>query len=330
MTRENDAFEEAMEWQRRLQDGPETDAVARAFTAWLTASSVNFEAWSSIENSRMLAQSGAEAQSPATYEVSKPTTAGRGATSHQVRSRPRRRQMFMRAAAVLGVLITGLAAALFGGDLYLTLTADHRTARGETRVIRLADGSTVQLSGGSAITKEISSRVRQISLLAGAAYFEVQPKPSRLPFVVRAGDASVRAIGTAFEVRRISNGAAVAVAEGKVRVREPVSDTIGVELTAKQAFAPESGSPRPIMLDEIAAWRRGRLFVDDWPATAVLAAIAQHYKGRIIYSRWLLQGRRVTGAYDLSEPVTALRLIAAIQNLRVIDTGTGIIFVSPI
>lgn len=53
----------------------------------------------------------------------------------------------------------------------------------------------------------------------GAAWFSVAPRGSRPPFVVRAGDAIVRVIGTRFRVARDGERAEVAVDHGVVEVR---------------------------------------------------------------------------------------------------------------
>src|SRR3546814_16020939 len=60
-------------------------------------------------------------------------------------------------------------------------------------------------------------KVRQIALKSGEAWFQVAKDRAR-PFVVEIGDVRVRAVGTAFSVRREANGVDVQVTEGVVEV----------------------------------------------------------------------------------------------------------------
>ncbi len=81
----------------------------------------------------------------------------------------------------------------------------------------LPDGSMVELRGDSTLEAQFSQRLRSIRLKRGEAYFSVAPDPSR-PFVVRAGDASFRAVGTAFNVRLTREEVVMLVTEGQVSV----------------------------------------------------------------------------------------------------------------
>ena len=73
------------------------------------------------------------------------------------------------------------------------------TATGESRTVTLADGSQVNLSGGSAIGVDITSEERRVRLLSGEAFFDVAHDAAR-PFTVEAGEARIVVLGTAFDV----------------------------------------------------------------------------------------------------------------------------------
>jgi transmembrane sensor len=83
---------------------------------------------------------------------------------------------------------------------------------------QLEDGSTLELNGATRVRVRFSAEERHVQLDAGEANFVVAKDTAR-PFVVYAGDVSLRAVGTAFNVRHGSNGAVeVIVTEGQVRV----------------------------------------------------------------------------------------------------------------
>ena len=105
----------------------------------------------------------------------------------------------------------------------MTLT----TGVGETRTIRLPDGSIISAGADTDLVATLLKGSRTVVLGNGEAYFRVVKNPGR-PFTVRAGDTTVTDIGTAFDVRRTLNGVIVAVAEGVVDVAtHPPRDHIG-------------------------------------------------------------------------------------------------------
>lgn len=77
-------------------------------------------------------------------------------------------------------------------------SATHATVQGETRSIRLADGSMLTLGSDSAVETRFDPGRRLLRLLRGQGRFDVAHE--RRAFVVLAGGGSVTARGTVFEV----------------------------------------------------------------------------------------------------------------------------------
>src|SRR6266851_9607598 len=129
------------------------------------------------------------------------------------------------AAAVLAAVAVGAIWLQRGSELQ-TLA----TAVGQQRNVTLADGSTVTLNTNTILETDLRWHTREIYLCKGEAHFQVAHDRSR-PFLVHAGDAVVRAVGTAFEVRVLTDQhVSVVVNEGRVEV---------------QAIAPTPASPNP-------------------------------------------------------------------------------------
>ncbi|RKD92745.1 FecR family protein [Mangrovibacterium diazotrophicum] len=88
--------------------------------------------------------------------------------------------------------------------------------------MNLGDGTKVWLNAGSKLTysSTFNSKDRDIQL-TGEGYFEVA-KNTDLPFVVKAGDVKVKAVGTAFNVKAYAdeNLLETTLVEGKVDVSE--------------------------------------------------------------------------------------------------------------
>ena len=96
-------------------------------------------------------------------------------------------------------------------------SAVYRSSPGQTRRIRLADGSTVVLGAETVLDVAITPQSRSLNLQRGEAWFDVIHRP-HWPFVVTAGTGQIRDLGTAFVVDRESGRTEVTVTQGQVEV----------------------------------------------------------------------------------------------------------------
>ncbi len=95
----------------------------------------------------------------------------------------------------------------------------YTTEVGGHRKILLSDGTLLDLNTDSEIEVDYSLGRRKVRLLKGEAFFEVSHDINR-PFIVYAGETSVRAVGTAFVVRLMSEKFEVTVTEGKIEISQ--------------------------------------------------------------------------------------------------------------
>lgn len=109
-------------------------------------------------------------------------------------------------------------------------------------IIRLPDGSVVELNRGAEVRAAFTPGERRVALVRGEAHFAVAKNKER-PFVVEANGVAVRAVGTAFNVSLRAQGVEVIVTEGTVRVTPPAAG--GVARTASPGIDP-SVPPSPI------------------------------------------------------------------------------------
>lgn len=297
----DDPSEAALNWLIALQDEPDAPELKARFETWLAADPHHRAAWDEVRTVWTLVGR----TTPVHVEPSSGAALPRGQRA------PRRR--FAATAAVMGAaaLMAWLMIVLLPGAL-LRLDADAVTAVGETRQMTLADGSTLHLGADSAVDIVYSDDARRIRLLAGTVFVEVSPDAAR-PFTVIADGFESTALGTAYEVRRMDDGTMLTVARGAVAAdhrRTSLSerlragdwlrvDGLGAVIGRGTASA-----------DRVAAWRDGRLFVKDWPLGDVVQALRHHFHGAIVVLGGALSERRVTGVYDLADPVDALRAAA--------------------
>ena len=140
----------------------------------------------------------------------------------------------LASAAVL-VLVVGLALTLLPGNPIVN-TQTYTTAIGEQRKVILSDSSVVQLNTNSVVVVSYTASERGIHLQQGEAYFTVSHNPQK-PFLVRAGNGIVRAVGTAFSVRLYEHSVDVIVTEGRVALNKA-----GAALSASST-TPSSSKP---------------------------------------------------------------------------------------
>ncbi len=93
----------------------------------------------------------------------------------------------------------------------------YTTDVSERRTLTLEDGSVVTLDAKSRVRVQYEANQRVIALERGQARFDVAKDPTR-PFRVNAGDQTVIALGTQFNVELVSGNVLVSMIEGHVAV----------------------------------------------------------------------------------------------------------------
>lgn len=211
-------------------------------------------------------------------------------------------------AAAMIAVVAGAAAWNLRGTLVWQEVQDHETVAAvvaeRVRHAQLSDGSRVQLAAKSTVAVQYNERERSLELKDGEAYFTVAPNPQR-PFVVRVGDVRVRAVGTAFNVRRAGERIVVTVAEGTVDVYQAVSEPnlpaansvriqAGSEVAwdARATQAPTVAAVNPA---EALSWREGRLEYTEEPLAAVIADFNRYSKRRAVITDDVVKEMRFSG-----------------------------------
>jgi transmembrane sensor len=156
-------------------------------------------------------------------------TAGRPHETAKVTSRPE--SVWLRRRALAASLLTGLVA-LAGMAVWQTQRyPSYATDVGERRSLTLSDGSTVDLNARSKLRIEFSKAERRVELIEGQALFQVAKNKDR-PFIVKSGEATVRAVGTQFDVDRKATGTTVTVLEGRVVVYSHAAGALAPQASA--------------------------------------------------------------------------------------------------
>ncbi|QLF93552.1 FecR family protein [Pseudomonas sp. ABC1] len=293
-------MEQALDWMIRLESGEAFDH--DAFRRWLDESAEHTQAFALAERAwgSQLVGAAAELTRQRLPAIS----------THPVRQKRRWRHWAVAASLALAVC-AGLL-----GDLPTRLQADWVTGRGEQQQLQLEDGSRVLLGSGSAFATAFDDASRKTRLLKGEAYFEVAGGQPR-PFLIDAGEAQVRVVGTAFGVRHLDGKARVSVRSGIVEV----SDELGHSrrLGAGEQVDIDTGGlgvTHKVDTDLALAWTRGRLVFEESPLGDVVAELRRHYPGLILMADAQLAGELISGNYRLDQPENTLHSLAELTQAR--------------
>lgn len=232
--------------------------------------------------------------------------------------RPSRRMWFG------GAIAAALVAAVTLPSLDLFVDGSRiETAAGEHRTVRLADGSSIEINGASAIMLD-KDRPRFARLESGEAMFHVVHN-DRDPFVVEAGPARIVNLGTAFNVVRGERRTSVAVSEGVV-LYNPHRDKVRV--AAGQAIDTRDGdvtppNVRPVDIANVGGWRTGLLVYTD----ASLASVAEDLRrtaGMDVRVSPEAAGQSFRGALIVNKDrERTIADLAALSGTRVERRGSG-------
>lgn len=214
---------------------------------------------------------------------------------------PLARRSFLR----YGGLAACLAATVGVGGFYtLQRQAVLTTAKGEFRKVPLADTSIAEINSGSRIEVRFTDRQRQVNLRRGEAWFEVA-KDKTKPFIVESGKARIRAVGTAFAVRRFANGTEVLVTEGTVQVwTQDASARRQLLTVGERAFLADgiTVTRQPNEVQRKLAWREGKLILKNQTLSEAVVDFNRYSSKTIVIRDAALGGRRLFGQYQLDAP----------------------------
>jgi transmembrane sensor len=206
------------------------------------------------------------------------------------------------------------------------------TAIGEIRQVPLADGSRVTLDTLSRVSVSYEPATRLVRLESGEALFNVAKDPGR-PFVVQAGDTRVRAVGTAFIVRRHADGTVeVTVTQGTVDVwRETSVPGAAVRLAAgnRTVATPQAiAQPQPLSHAELAgavAWETGIIDLNGRTLGDAAAEFNRYNHEAVVISDPQLAAQKVVGRFEAGNPAAFVAAAAAMLGGHVRTDGERLI-----
>ncbi len=227
----------------------------------------------------------------------------------------------------------GLAAAtagVFGLGMVLRHAHEENlsTELGEIKRVPLEDGSVIVLNTATRISARFELNRRLINLEEGEGWFQVAKDTSR-PFLVTAGFALVRAVGTAFSVRKRLAGMDLLVTEGVVELSANARGLSKVLIRAgNKATVSDDGAVRisNVSREEVSrhlAWQVGRISVNGETLQAAAAEFNRYNRVKISVDP-ALATTKVVGVFDCNDPVAFARSAAITFGADVVQDAQGI------
>jgi transmembrane sensor len=243
---------------------------------------------------------------------------------------PRRRGKGVSRRWMLAGTGGALAASVAGVFGWSRLAGQYvATERGEIRRLPLADGSVATINTASALRITMASDSRRIALEDGQAWFQVAKDRTR-PFIVDAGIAQARAVGTAFSVSRGPEGVQVAVTEGTVAVWP--SDSSGAMTILKAGdcatFRPRAAAPsvvsEPARIERALAWRNGDIALENETLGEAIAQFNRYNRQQLVLADPALAKERLVGLFKLDKPENFAAMLTASLDVEMTIRGDEI------
>ncbi len=321
MTQPDSERDQAISWLVRVQSDRATSEDWAGLTAWLEASQTHLAAFEEVER---LSQT-IDAVSP---ELLRALTAPPAEVVQLAARRPRRPPI---PAWLGGALIAASVAAFaapflwngYAGPLHV-----YRTRVGETRDVRLADGTTLRLDVASTLSARIGWGARRVALGDGEVSFDVA-KDSGRPFLITVGDQTVRVVGTEFNIRHYDETTTVTVRRGVVEVLAGGGDgALVARLSKGWALRHEQGvaasSVMRVNTDAAFAWTQGLLICDDQPLPEIVAYLGRRFQAPIVLGGNAAK-LRFSGVLQLGDEQQVTRDLARYLSLSEDRSGGQIV-----
>ncbi len=211
-----------------------------------------------------------------------------------------------------------------GGEvLYNTVS----TAKGETYVMTLADGTKVWLNSGTSIYFPVtfSGKERRIEV-TGEVYVKVAKNVAQ-PFIASANGMEVLALGTEFNINAYADEEHIntTLVEGSVRVSKGSSSTLlqpgqQTELSAEGKLT----AARSVNMDEVIGWKEGWFHFESADLKTILRQFSRWYDVEVVYEG-PVTNRRFFGIVKRSSTLKSVLEMLQDNNIKFTIEGKKLI-----
>lgn len=334
---------QASEWLLRMDNPDRTEEDVNEWLCWCDEDSENlaaFEAFQRDWRDLDALKAGADAEESALapsgvnddliLSESPRKTLLEQETPRRSFRRARRRRLTVAVAAAACLALGALTVFLLAHDRELSIPRQQVAATQTNRAATLPDGSRVILSAETSINVDFNGSKRNLELSAGEAYFKVQ-HDRRHPFIVHAGDISVTAVGTAFDVRREPDRVTVTVEEGAVEIagsalaRKGLPTTWRAEAGYQLTYSSQGRTAMIASVDTSSAlkWRSGELAYVWEPLGTVIEDLNRYSEHKVIITDPAIAELRFTGTVFTASLADWMKAVEQAYPIRADRAANG-------
>jgi ferric-dicitrate binding protein FerR (iron transport regulator) len=229
------------------------------------------------------------------------------------------------AASIL--LLLSLSALLFIWLQHMDKAVLYSTKYGETRTVKLPDGSTIFLNANSILkhTRNWKNHANREVWLEGEAFFVVQKKQhqaSAIKFIVHTDDVQIEVLGTEFTVSKRRTNTRVILNEGKIRLDildQPIKSDIvmkpgdWVEYEALQ----HKLTRKTVNAQVYSSWTKKKWILENTSLLQVAERIQETFGLEVSVPDISLQKESMTGVIPVETLDEALEVLATTYNIRI-------------
>lgn len=299
--------EEAAEWAIKKADHPEWgEADQSNLDHWLAESASNAVAFLRVENS---------------WERMDRLKALRQSRQPRKKVWP----LLKIATAISAVAAVGAVLLQAQSESHI---ATYKTAVGGHEVLKLADGSRIELNTSTKIRTSQNGSTRIVWLDEGEAYFQVTHNASR-PFVVYVAGHRLTDIGTRFLVKSAAKRVQVTLIDGEVRFESSAAGihehsalmTAGDVVVATADSMSVSRQPMPILERQL-GWRRGMLVFKHTTLKDAVEQFNRYNAHKITVTDPRVASLTIDGTFGTTNTHHFAEAVQAVFGLQIHSDGT--------
>ena len=204
----------------------------------------------------------------------------------------------------------------------------YQAAAGQTRTVRLVDGTQVRLNAASTLSVSFAADARRVKLADAEAAFDVTHETKR-PFLISVGDSHLRVVGTEFNLRHRGGTTELTVRRGVVEVRAASGSSQPYRIAAGQRYVRQDGAETaaitPVDPDDAFAWTRGQLVYSDRPMSEVAADLSRRFGAPVSVADARTGQIRFTGVLVTDNETSVLRRLESFAPVRAVRTADGVV-----
>ncbi|OYX46163.1 MAG: hypothetical protein B7Y97_13695 [Sphingomonas sp. 32-66-10] len=235
------------------------------------------------------------------------------------------RRAMMRAAGAAGLIV------LAGGGMAVSRAYAWdrvETGIGETRKLRLPDGSLLALNTDSSVAWRVKGGKRILRLERGEMALEVSSKGP--PLLLEGEDVKISLTSGLFNARLMPGGIDVMVLRGEARSAGQVegSDARPEAAGAYRMLSLTDAGPRISAASELQvaatlAWQSGEILFQDEPLSAAIGEYNRYLERKIVIADPALGAIRVGGRFTSTDPTIFFEALDATLDIQASPVDEG-------